>query len=309
MNPIVSIIVPCYNQAQFLDEALQSVLKQSFSNWECIIINDGSPDNTDEVVKKWIDIDSRFIYLSKEKGGVESERNVGIAKARGVYIACLDADDLWIPEKLEIQLQEIKEKNVDLVFSDSYIFNDDNVCDRSTKMNTLNQIFKGNEALSSFLERNRIPTLTVLAKKDKIHSVNGFIEKKEIPIAEDYHLWLKMLIDNSVFYGSDKILASYRIHSTSSTSQDKLASRQIPEVFFDLTQNNPGVKQLILKALKKELQKQYNTKSFSKSNFYFIIDENCRYLNKQIYAPFYKVINYFLGVKLTKKFLNHILNA
>nr|WP_315149668.1 glycosyltransferase [uncultured Flavobacterium sp.] len=91
--PKVSIIVPCYNQAHYLDEALQSVLDQTYGNWECIIVNDGSPDHTEEIANKWVAKDSRFLYLYKENGGLSSARNAGIAMAKGEYILPLDADD------------------------------------------------------------------------------------------------------------------------------------------------------------------------------------------------------------------------
>ena len=92
-NPLISVIVPCYNQAQYLDECLQSVLDQTYSNWECIIVNDGSPDNTEEVAKKWLAKDSRFRYFYKENGGLSSARNFGIKKAEGEWILPLDSDD------------------------------------------------------------------------------------------------------------------------------------------------------------------------------------------------------------------------
>nr|WP_315217628.1 glycosyltransferase family A protein [uncultured Flavobacterium sp.] len=91
--PKVSIIVPCYNQAQYLDEALQSVLDQTYEHWECIIVNDGSPDHTEEIANKWIAKDSRFLYLYKVNGGLSSARNAGIAMAKGGFILPLDADD------------------------------------------------------------------------------------------------------------------------------------------------------------------------------------------------------------------------
>lgn len=92
-NPSVSIIVPCYNQAKYLDECLQSLLKQTYSNWECLIVNDGSRDNTEEIALIWKAKDPRFIYISKENGGVSSARNLGIEKAVSDYILPLDADD------------------------------------------------------------------------------------------------------------------------------------------------------------------------------------------------------------------------
>lgn len=308
-KPEVSVIMPAYNAEFYIREAISSVIAQTFSNWELIIVDDGSTDKTSDIIAENCNQDHRIHYFYQENGKQGKARNLGISKAKGTYIAFLDTDDFWIPEKLEIQIKEINLQDVDLVFSDSYIFNDDNVSDRSRKMNTLNQIFKGEQALKLFLDGNRIPTLTVLAKKESIHLVNGFTEKKEIPLAEDYHLWLKMLINGCVFYGSDKTLASYRVHSASSTSQDKMASKQLPEVFFNLMQNNPSFKKILIKALKKELRRQYNGRTYIKSDFNFFIDENCRYLDKKLFAPLYKSINYFLGTKITKKFLNHLLNA
>lgn len=308
-RPVVSVIMPAYNASSYIQESINSVIAQTFSNWELIIVDDGSTDATSSIIANNCNQDYRVKGFYQENGKQGKARNLGISKASGTYIAFLDADDFWMPEKLEIQLQEIKQENVDLVFSDSYIFSDSNVSDKSRKMNTIQLSLKGIEALQLFLEGNRIPTLTVLAKKEKIDLVNGFTEKKEIPLAEDYHLWLKMIINECVFYGSEKTLASYRLHDKSSTSEDKLASKQIPEVFFDLMQNHPEVKHIIFKALKKVLRKQYNGRTYTKSDFYFVIDENCRYLDKQLYAPFYKIINFFLGMNITKKVLNHLLNA
>lgn len=91
--PLISVIVPCYNQAQYLDECLQSVLDQTYTDWECIIVNDGSPDHTEEIAKKWVEKDTRFIYLSKENGGLSDARNYGLKQARGAYVWFIDGDD------------------------------------------------------------------------------------------------------------------------------------------------------------------------------------------------------------------------
>ena len=93
MTPLVSIIVPCYNLAQYLDEALLSIYNQTYTDWECTIVDDGSQDNTKEVAQNWVAKDSRFVYLYKENGGVSSARNFGIEKANSEYILTLDADD------------------------------------------------------------------------------------------------------------------------------------------------------------------------------------------------------------------------
>lgn len=106
--PLISVIVPCYNQAQYLDECLQSVLDQTYQDWECIIVNDGSPDNTEEITKQWTEKDARFKYLYKENGGLSSARNAGIEMAKGKWILPLDADD-----KIGKQYLELAEKEFD----------------------------------------------------------------------------------------------------------------------------------------------------------------------------------------------------
>jgi glycosyltransferase involved in cell wall biosynthesis len=101
MTPLVSVIVSCYNLAQYLDEALQSIYNQSYIHWECIIVDDGSSDNTKEVTQNWVAKDTRFIYLHKENGGVSSARNLGIEKAKHEFILTLDADDKYEKSFLE----------------------------------------------------------------------------------------------------------------------------------------------------------------------------------------------------------------
>jgi glycosyltransferase involved in cell wall biosynthesis len=108
MGHLVSVIVPCYDQAQYLSEALQSVVDQTYSNWECIIVNDGSPDNTVEVAKKWLEKDSRFKYIYKENGGLSSARNAGIEIAEGEFILPLDADDRIGTNYLSLAVDEFK---------------------------------------------------------------------------------------------------------------------------------------------------------------------------------------------------------
>ncbi len=107
----ISIIVPCYNQAQYLDEALQSVIDQSYSNWECIVVNDGSPDNTAAVAKKWLEKDRRFKYLFQQNGGLSSARNFGIANADGEYILPLDADDKISPAYVKQAVEAFQQDN------------------------------------------------------------------------------------------------------------------------------------------------------------------------------------------------------
>ncbi|MCD9575270.1 glycosyltransferase family 2 protein [Flavobacterium soyae] len=126
MDPLVSIIVPCYNQSQYLTEALDSIYNQTFTNWECLIIDDGSTDNTAEVAKCFVDKDSRFAYFFKENGGVSSTRNLGLENANGQYIQFLDCDDVLDSRKLELSIKELElNKKIQIVISNFRMFTND----------------------------------------------------------------------------------------------------------------------------------------------------------------------------------------
>lgn len=105
--PTVSIIVPCYKQAQYLPATLASVQSQTLASWECLIVDDGSPDETEMVAKSWAGKDDRFRYFRKENGGLSSARNFGLKHARGRFIQFLDSDDAILPNKLQVQVQQL----------------------------------------------------------------------------------------------------------------------------------------------------------------------------------------------------------
>lgn len=126
-GPLVSVIIPCYNQAQYLPDAISSVINQTYQNFECIIINDGSTDNTEEISLGWCNKDARFRYLQQENGGLSSARNAGLKVAAGEYIQFLDSDDLLKKGKLCQQLSFLSEnQDVDIVYSESVYFLNDN---------------------------------------------------------------------------------------------------------------------------------------------------------------------------------------
>ena len=126
MNKLVSIIVPCYNQAHYLPEALGSVLAQTYPHWECIIVNDGSVDNTEEIAQQWMEKDGRFRYIKKENGGMSSARNAGLKAASGEYIQLLDADDLLETDKIKCQVDYLENgrEKIDIVISGYRFFLD-----------------------------------------------------------------------------------------------------------------------------------------------------------------------------------------
>ncbi|MFN4150063.1 MAG: glycosyltransferase family 2 protein [Candidatus Sericytochromatia bacterium] len=301
--------MPAYNASNYIQEAINSIIAQSYTCWELIIVDDGSIDETAKIVQKNSKVDDRIKYFYQENGKQGKARNLGISKSRGEYLAFLDADDLWLPEKLTHQIDQIQKTNVDLVFANSYIFNNNNVDDISKTMNTPKDIIYDKDAIQFFLGGNRIPILTVLAKKDKIILAHGFSEKLSLQNAEDYHLWLKLLIDGAFFYSSKLVLASYRIHNQSSTTNDKSANKEVLEVFIDLRDKYPQISNMLDKAIKNNFRKKYGNNLFSKRDLNDNIYLNCKYLDKKKVFIFYKILNYTLPTQLTKRFLIHILNA
>lgn len=309
INCKVSIIMPAYNAENYINDAINSVVAQTYGDWELIVVDDGSIDSTSKLVNNWLLKDKRIQYFYQENGKQGKARNLAISKSKGEYLAFLDADDLWMPQKLEIQIKEIQEKNVDLVFSDSYFFYNNEINDTSKKMDIGVGIFYTQDSVKLFLEGNRIPILTVFVKKDIVLGVGGFSESLIIQDVEDYHLWLKLLMSNSVFYSSDHVLAKYRIHSNSVTSNDKLVLNKIPCVFYDLTRLYPIYKNQIIQELKIKFKSFYIQNLFTKVELAFWIKKNALYLSKQQWNCLYLLLNFLLPTKVTKRILIYMLNA
>ncbi|MFC3160374.1 Glycosyltransferase involved in cell wall bisynthesis [Chryseobacterium arachidis] len=179
MHPKISIVVPAYNQAEYLDECLQSVMYQTYTDWECIIIDDGSTDHTKEVAQTWTQKDSRFKYLAKINGGVSSARNLGIENASATWILPLDGDDKIASEYLELASGEFH-KNPDVIYCKAAFFgnvNDDFILDDFSYEQLLlnNLIF-----CSGFF------------KKEAWQKTEGYDEKL-IHGFEDWDFWIELL--------------------------------------------------------------------------------------------------------------------
>lgn len=180
-NPVISVIVPCYNQAIYLPEALQSVLEQEFQDWECIIVNDGSSDNTEEIAKEWEEKDKRFRYIYKPNSGVADARNQGIKEALGEYILPLDGDDKigsrYIADALSIFH---KNPTVKLVYSDVILFGSKNQELKTAEYN-----------YEDMLTENHISVSGIFRKDDFIY-VGGY-NRNMIEGLEDWDFWLSFL--------------------------------------------------------------------------------------------------------------------
>jgi glycosyltransferase involved in cell wall biosynthesis len=180
MKVIVSVIVPCYNYAHFLGEALDSVLAQTYPHWECIIINDGSPDNTEEVALNYCKKDERIKYFYKENGGHSSARNFGIKHSSGKFILPLDADDTLQKNYLEEAVTKIQtSSDIKLVTAQVQHFGD-----------IAHKYTMPPYDLKSYLMLNYISVSTLFRRED-FEKVGGFDER--MVAFEDWDLFVKIL--------------------------------------------------------------------------------------------------------------------
>ena len=231
--PLISVVIPAYNAELFLDETLESVLSQTYENWECIIVNDGSTDSTESVAKKWCEKDSRFRLTNKENGGLSSARNWGIKESKAEYIAFLDADDILTPDSLEVRINVLIEQNVDLVATKLQHFTDK--LPKVSKNNARQDVlYYAKEGLTQLMAFNKVTPSTVLCKKSVMDEVGGFTWHKK---AEDLHCWLKVLFAGYKIYRLGEYYAYRRMHNNSWSSMDINCSKEVLELIVSLKAN------------------------------------------------------------------------
>lgn len=199
----VSVIVPCYNQAEFLNEALESVLQQSVQDWECIIVNDGSLDNTRMIGQVWEGKDTRFKYVEIENGGISNARNFGINKADGEFILPLDADDKISSDYIELAIKEFEnDSTVKVVYCKAMKFGAQNGI-WNLKLFSLYDLALENMIFCSGLYR-----------KSDWERVGGYDSNMEHGL-EDWEFWISMLKNEGTVKQLDIIGFYYRIKSNS----------------------------------------------------------------------------------------------
>jgi glycosyltransferase involved in cell wall biosynthesis len=227
--PVVSVIVPCYNYAQYIGDCLESLLAQTFQDWECIVINDGSTDNSVEIIKQYCNKDSRIICLTQTNSGPTVARNFGLKHSQGEYIQFLDADDKIEFNKFEIQVQlfEIHE-NVDLVYSEAKFFNNvhpeklhDNL-DLISKSELKTISGGGDELIQALLKENIMVISSPLTKKKVFTDFGGM--DTDLYYYEDWELWARLAINNCVFLydNTENSRALVRVHDSYSKNEFKM---------------------------------------------------------------------------------------
>lgn len=201
-EPLVSVIMPAYNAADYISEAIASVQNQSFKNWELFVIDDFSTDGTCSLVENIIMLDPRIQLLKNLKNeGTGVTRNKGIAAAKGDFIAFLDADDLWLPEKLEVQLKFMRENQLAMSFSSYYLISENGMY-YSKAILVLPKL-----SYKKLLKANYVGNLTGMYDVSKTGKIYSPLLRKR----QDWALWLSVLKKVEIAEGIRQPLACYRI--------------------------------------------------------------------------------------------------
>jgi glycosyltransferase involved in cell wall biosynthesis len=214
-NNLVSIITPSYKSAKFISNAIESVLQQTYGDWEMIIIDDKSPDYSNKIIEEYVKKDHRIQLIRLEKNsGPAVARNKGIKEAQGRYIAFLDADDLWMPQKLEKQIAFMQRENIALSYTGYYRF--EQSIEQTKDEITVPLMVDYHE----LLKQNIIGCLTAVYDTKVLGKVTMPLIRKR----QDFGLWLKILREIPFAYGFNEPLAYYRMHNDSISSNKIISS-------------------------------------------------------------------------------------
>lgn len=213
-RPFISVVIPTYNHAKFLRRSLQSLIDQTYGNWEAIVVDNYSTDNTNEVVRKFND--PRIHYLKiKNYGVIATSRNAGIDKANGNWVAFLDSDDWWSKEKLEVCIEYMQEKT-DVIYhpleiSPPFLFFGTRFV-RSRQVNS--------PVLSDLLVKgNALSTSSVVVRSELLRQVGGMNESIGMIAAEDYNTWLRIAQLTEGFVYIPRRLGYYQVHAQGVSSR------------------------------------------------------------------------------------------
>lgn len=270
--PLVSVRIPAYNHEQYIQEAINSVINQTYKNIELIIINDGSPDKTDEKIMelydKCKDRFERFEYISRENRGLVKTINELNQLSKGYYITGLASDDFYAPTKIEKQVEALEKKHEYAMCYGNMtrVDNNSNILGRvTTKYNKSGYIF------NDLLFRNFISAPTVMIKKSVLEEVGGYESKYKI---EDHPMWLKISKKYKILY-LDEDLVYYRDHDSNMSKNSEFMIEEMEKILNDYA-DEPMYKKAInrhylysfiqlVKANKKDLAKKYMLKAMPHS--------------------------------------------
>lgn len=303
-KPTVSVIIPVYNVASFIGEALESVFAQTFTNFEVIVINDGSPD-TPHLEEEIAGYRDSIIYLSQPNRGAGAARNAGLRIAQGEYVAFLDGDDVWLPEFLQEQLKLIRSAGgFELVYADAINFGD-GTSDTYMSRNPSHGAVTFKKLLCS--ECN-VVTSTVVARREPIIRIGCFDER--FPNSQDFDLWLRLVRDaNARITYQKKVLVRRRIYQGSLASDPirsysgELAVLDSVRSRTDLTTEEKKLLERIAKKRHSRIEVLKGKRQLAVGDFQTATESFTAAKN---YQPSVKLSVVLLGMRVAPRMLRHI---
>lgn len=285
-KPRVSVIIPVYNAEKFISKTIDSVIAQTFSDWEIIAVDDGSVDRSPQILKKYSEkMPKKIKVITQKNKGVSIARNKAISAAKGEFIACLDQDDLWLPTKLEEQIRVLESNGeVGMVYCDSYVIDENGKIIKKSVMESIlsrsfirPKKFRG-DIFDELFCVNFISLETVVVRKSVLKKVGLFNPK--FKIAEDYDLFLRIAREYPIEF-IPKQLSMFRAHPRGASRNVELRVLEEFEILewwiqHDLTLRNRLQKEIKLKKL--NLHASMIKYQLAKGNLQKILEEVINFL-------------------------------
>lgn len=296
-NICVSIIIPAYNAAEFIAATLDSVFSQTFTNYETIVVNDGSPD-TEELEKTLIPYLDRLIYIKQKNGGTAAARNTAIRAAGGEWLAFLDADDIWLPAYLESQISELTAKNYDLIYADAEFFGE-----LRDKYKTFMQKSPSCDSITpeNLLAANcHIITSGTVVRRQDVLKAGLFDENLPRIGMEDFDLWFRLAKEGLKIGFQRVTLLKYRVRPNSLSGSNvqraerELATVEIIRSKYSLTESERSASEKHFQTAIAELEVEKGKYNLTHENFSEAL-ENFRQANKN-----HQKFKYWMLQKLLK---------
>ncbi len=277
--PTISVIIHTYNNEKFIAETVESVLKQTYNEYEIIVVDDGSEDGTRDALLPYM---QKIRYHYKENGGIASAKNAGISLSKAEFIAFLDHDDLWIPDKLKIQIEHFnRNPQIGLVYAKYTSFRDDKELRTKPEKGYSGWIF------AKLISKSFIQTSTVMVKRDCLNAVGPFDES--FRLADEYDMFLRIARRFQCGF-VDRELTRYRVHDTNASKNDLLFGKENLRVYKKIYNSYTNLDEKEKKILKKRIG-MYSIKVAKGLYNQGQLEESMKYQKEALeYLPFYKRI-------------------
>jgi len=277
--PTVNVIIHTFNNEKFIAETVESVLKQTYNDYEIIVVDDGSEDGTRDALLPYM---QEIRYHYKENGGIASAKNAGISLSNAEFIAFLDHDDLWVPDKLKIQMEHFNSNlQVGLVYAKYTSFRNDKELRTKPEKGYSGWIFK------KLLSKSFIQTSTVMVKRECLNTVGPFDES--FKLADEYDMFLRVAKRFQCGF-VDKKLTRYRVHDRNASRNDLLFDKENLRVFKKVYNGYTDLDEKEKKILRKRIA-MYSIKVAGGLYNQGQLEESKKYQKEaREYLPFYKRI-------------------